>query len=428
MALLDVLDVSPGRFEHERLWGASIDLPQAGSSVEAGALDVAGWVLGRDVPAIAVELDLCGATCRRAPIRERRPDVATALPSLSGAASCGFHTTISAAGTRAELELRVLAVLRDQTRIALGTIRARRRWRDGTAAGEDPLVSVVIPCYNQARFLGDAIESVLAQTYPHLEVLVVDDGSADNTQLIATRYPGVRCVRQPNQGPAAARNAGIRHTTGGYLVFLDADDRLMPGALEIGLQSLNRSPACALAIGHHQLIVSEGFPIPTAPPPVVEPDLYRQLLRGCFIPHPASLMFRRSVFDTVGGFDPSRHFAGAEDYELYLRVARHHALCYHGAVVAAYRRHATNSSRDPGRLLASTMAVLRSQRRHVSAHPRYAPAYRAGLASGRRVYGEALAEKLRADVRAGRGRVVLRDLVGLLRYYPRGIAALLRTA
>src|ERR671910_914102 len=70
------------------------------------------------------------------------------------------------------------------------------------------LVSVVIPCYNQARFLGEAIESVLAQTYPHFEIVVVDDGSTDNTQEVAARYPEVRCSRQHNQGLSAARNSG----------------------------------------------------------------------------------------------------------------------------------------------------------------------------------------------------------------------------
>ena len=108
---------------------------------------------------------------------------------------------------------------------------------EGERAGA-ALVSVVIPCYNQAHFLGEAIESVLAQTYPHREIVVVDDGSPDNTREVASRYPGVRYVRQENQGLAAARNTGLRHSSGSYLVFLDADDRLLPEALEVGLRQL----------------------------------------------------------------------------------------------------------------------------------------------------------------------------------------------
>src|SRR5215467_2631984 len=85
-----------------------------------------------------------------------------------------------------------------------------------------PKVSVVIPCYNQAHFLSEAITSVLAQTYPPFETIVIDDGSTDATSNVATRYPSVRCIRQPNQGSAGARNAGLSVCAGDYVVFLDA--------------------------------------------------------------------------------------------------------------------------------------------------------------------------------------------------------------
>src|ERR671912_965329 len=125
-----------------------------------------------------------------------------------------------------------------------GAQRVSHNTRGGQHVGTG-LVSVVIPCYNQAHFLGEAIESVLSQTYPHFEIVVVDDGSTDNTQEVAARYPGVRYIRQENQGLAGARNAGIRRSNGSYLVFLDADDRLLPEALEVGLEHLNAHPECA---------------------------------------------------------------------------------------------------------------------------------------------------------------------------------------
>ena len=122
----------------------------------------------------------------------------------------------------------------DQAGVAQGPSGGQHDWQvaEDERVGADEraeaaLVSVVIPCYNQAHFLGEAIESVLAQTYPHLEIVVVDDGSTDNTGEVAARYPGVRYVRQENQGLAAARNTGLRHSSGDYLVFLDADDRLL---------------------------------------------------------------------------------------------------------------------------------------------------------------------------------------------------------
>src|SRR5215211_9350661 len=100
---------------------------------------------------------------------------------------------------------------------------------------EAGLVSVVIPCYNQAHFLGEAIESVLSQSYRNFEILVVDDGSTDNTSEVASRYERVRIVRQENRGLSGARNRGLREAKGEYVVFLDADDRLLPGALEASL-------------------------------------------------------------------------------------------------------------------------------------------------------------------------------------------------
>ena len=90
-----------------------------------------------------------------------------------------------------------------------------------------PLVSVVIACYNQGRFLGEAIESALRQTYAPIEVIVADDGSTDRTAEVAAAYP-VRCLRQRNQGAPAARNHGFRESHGRFVLFLDADDRLLP--------------------------------------------------------------------------------------------------------------------------------------------------------------------------------------------------------
>ena len=125
------------------------------------------------------------------------------------------------------------------------------------------LVSVVIPCYNQAHFLTEAIESVLAQTSRQFEIIVVDDGSTDNTAEVAARYPGIGYLRQDNQGLAAARNTGLRHSQGDYLVFLDADDRLLPAALESGLDYLSAHPACAFVWGHYLRFTSDGSVLPT---------------------------------------------------------------------------------------------------------------------------------------------------------------------
>src|SRR5262245_1301539 len=99
-----------------------------------------------------------------------------------------------------------------------------------------PVVSVVIPCYNQARYLGEAIASARRQTHPDIEIIVVDDGSTDDTVQVAQGYDGVRVVSQPNKGQGAARNKGLEQATGAYIVFLDSDDRLLLRAFEIAIQ------------------------------------------------------------------------------------------------------------------------------------------------------------------------------------------------
>jgi glycosyltransferase involved in cell wall biosynthesis len=106
------------------------------------------------------------------------------------------------------------------------------------AAVQLGLVSIVIACYNQAHFLDQAIESALAQKYIKREIVVVDDGSTDNTREIACRNLAVHYIQQENAGPSAARNMGVKSSRGEYLVFLDADDRLLPDALTVGVQSL----------------------------------------------------------------------------------------------------------------------------------------------------------------------------------------------
>jgi glycosyltransferase involved in cell wall biosynthesis len=271
----------------------------------------------------------------------------------------------------------VRAVLRDQSRVPLGTIRARRRWREGDYDVGAALVSVVIPCHDQAHFLGEAIESVLAQTYPHFEVVVVDDGSSDNTEEVASRYPGVRRIRQENRGLAAARNTGIRRSNGGHLVFLDADDRLLPGALEAGLRCFKDHPQSAFVAGRYRYIAFDGSPLPTPQPPRPEGDRYAALLRDNFINMHAVVMYQRAVFEYVRGFDAS--LDACEDYDLYLRIARDFPIGCHDEVVAEYRKHGANMTRDVERRLSTSVRVLRRQRKYAKTKKQYEAAYKIGM-------------------------------------------------
>jgi hypothetical protein len=159
-----------------------------------------------------VEIVAEGRVIGRAPVDVERPDLPLAFPDVEGAGASGFRVPVTAVGAEPFLDLQVRAVLQDQRRVLLATIRLRIVGTSATT-GPDEQVSVIIPCYNQAHYLGDALASVAAQTHGQPEVIVVDDGSTGNTVEVAARYPGVRYVRQDNAGLAAARNTGIQHST-----------------------------------------------------------------------------------------------------------------------------------------------------------------------------------------------------------------------
>ncbi len=284
------------------------------------------------------------------------------------------------------------------------------------------LVSVIIPCYNQAHFLSEAIESVLSQTYRNFEIIVVDDGSSDNTFEVATRYLGVRYIRQENKGQGAARNTGLRESKGDYLVFLDSDDRLLPEALEIGINCLDAHTECAFVYGRIKLITSDGSPLPTPEEICIERDHYLNLLYWCYIYIPASVMFRRNVFESVIGFNPS--LSPAEDWDLYLRITKIFPIYCHNKEVAEYRRHSQNSSRNSARMLKSCMAVLRSQWGYIKGNKKYEEKYKLGIKEVHDCYGEALVAEFRSNIIAWEWKQALKGLATLIHYYPKGVVKL----
>jgi glycosyltransferase involved in cell wall biosynthesis len=285
-----------------------------------------------------------------------------------------------------------------------------------------PTVSVIIPCFNQGGFLAEALDSVRSQTLPATQIILVDDGSTDDTAAVARRYPGVKYVRQPNRGLAAARNAGLARSSGDFIVFLDADDRLKPEALDVGRRELLAHPECALVWGYCVRISEHGQPLPTVPPPPVVDDPYEMLLRSNFIWTPAVAMFRRWMGAPLMRFDPA--FDAAADYELYLRIARTFPMHGHTAVVAEYRLHGASMSRNAAVMLTSTMEVLRAQRPYVARRRAYARAYEEGRRSWQGFYGEQLVEQLSRQVRNPRRWIEAGSMMAVLaRYYPRGLAA-----
>lgn len=281
-----------------------------------------------------------------------------------------------------------------------------------------PLVSVVIPCYNQAHFLGDAIQSVLAQTYGKVEVIVVNDGSTDDTAALAARFPGVRCISQQNQGLAAARNTGLAQCRGSLVIFLDADDRLLPGALETAATVLTADPSLGFVAGYSRFIAHDGVALPTQQPVRTADDPYVSLLRRNSIRNPAMVMFRRRVVEEGGGFD-SRVDACA-DYEMYLRISRGYPVAFSGALVAEYRKHGENMSLDAALMLRQLRRVMRRQRPHIVGRSRR-EAFRDGQRNIGRYYGDRVVTQIRERVRARSGwQRTLKDLATLIWCHPRG--------
>jgi glycosyltransferase involved in cell wall biosynthesis len=279
-----------------------------------------------------------------------------------------------------------------------------------------PSVSVVIPCFNQAHYLGEAIESALAQTLRPAELIVVDDGSDDNSFEVAGRYPVVVRQRQSHRGVASARNAGTAASSEDLLVFLDADDRLLPRALEIGAEALSARPQVAFVAGASRDIGVDGADSPaTLRQPLVSDDHYLRLLESCFIWSGSSIVFRREAIEAVGGFD--ERLAAGDDYDLYLRLARRFAVYCHDEVVTEYRRHGANTTRDSSVVLKSQLRVLARQRKSVG-DDREREARRVGIRETRRRHGGALAEQIGRDWGHGRRGAALRGIRTLLRRDP----------
>jgi glycosyltransferase involved in cell wall biosynthesis len=282
-----------------------------------------------------------------------------------------------------------------------------------------PRVSIVITCRNQAQFLAEAIESALAQTYPDTETVLVDDGSTDGTAEVAGRYPRVRLVSQPHTGLSAARNTGLAQSTGEMIAFLDADDRLLPNAVETGVRALTDHPEAACAVGHHRLIDAGGAITAEWTRAPVDADPYAALLRRNHIGMHATVLYRRSVLDEVGPFDTA--LRKCEDYDLLLRIARSHGIYVHGVLIAEYRRHASNMSRDPIRMLKAVLRVHGRQWSYVRRRPEYWDAYRAGRAFWHDFYGGQMVRQVQADA-ANVGHVgrLVRGVAALAIYHPGG--------
>jgi len=220
---------------------------------------------------------------------------------------------------------------------------------------EEPTLSIVIPCYNQGRFLGKALQSCRELGHPGLEIIVVDDSSTDETQEVACNQPGVRYVRQENKGLASARNTGLRMAKGRYVSFLDADDWYLPNNLLVNLDIIHRHPHYAYIAGCHEVHFENGDVHVHCMMP--DRDVFRFLLLTNFIGNPSTVVYRRSLLRDHP-FSQDARLKGCEDYDHYLTLARNYPVLHNPIPVSAYRKHGSNMSNNHTLMLCAALAVL----------------------------------------------------------------------
>jgi glycosyltransferase involved in cell wall biosynthesis len=211
-----------------------------------------------------------------------------------------------------------------------------------------PLISVVMPAYNASRYLGEAIESILGQTLSDFELIVIDDGSTDETprilQTFAERDPRVRVIRIQNSGIGSALNTGLAATRGSFIARMDGDDISLPTRFEKQVAYLRAHPECVLVGTRVLQIDPEGDPLFEMD--TVEPSHERidqLLLEGRWaIVHPA-IMIPRAVMETIGGYD--NDLVPVEDHDMFLRLGEIGRLANLPEVLFKYRKHPQNSVR-----------------------------------------------------------------------------------
>lgn len=247
------------------------------------------------------------------------------------------------------------------------------------AAGERgtlPLVTVVMTCYNHGSYLPEAITSIRAQTWTNIEMILVDDGSTDETAAIAAQFDDVHYIWQANQGPSGARNTAIAAAQGEFIAFLDADDLFYPDGIEAGVRSLLANPQCAFTFGRNRRVRMDGRILLEDVMHPLDTDAYATFLRRNIIGSHASILYRTDILRAVGGFNVT--LRACEDHELYLRIVRQYPFCRHETFVTDYRFHNTNSTRNAARMLGWYRQMDRMQRPYIVGNQRRIAALDAG--------------------------------------------------
>lgn len=224
-------------------------------------------------------------------------------------------------------------------------------------SAESPRCSVIIPAYNAADFVVQAVHSALSQRPEAPQVIVVDDGSSDTTAALVEKIDGVTLIRQANAGCPAARLAGLKHATGAFFIFLDADDELLPGAITAHLAAMDAAPQAAMVFGANHRIDATGARIATYPQKPFE-TADPHVVAFQVTPAPSQCMYRRSAFEAVGGYDPALRLC--EDSDLNIRITQAGSIICHGDMVLNYRMHGGQATKRPSKICRAHLGVIRN--------------------------------------------------------------------
>lgn len=251
-----------------------------------------------------------------------------------------------------------------------------------SASSEMLMASIIIPNYNHGRYLSDAVQSVLNQAYRNFEVIVIDDGSTDNSREVAAQFGNqIRYIWQENQGLSAARNTGIRATTGDLIGLLDADDIYEPHFLSTLVFSLQANPTADGIYCGYRFVDDQNKPLPQIESRSIPSEqLHKALVGGNFLV-PESMLVRRHCYEAVGPFDES--LRACEDWDIWLKITEQFNIIGTRQVLTRHRILPGSMSSDPIRMLTNRLTVIRQ---HFGPEPKNA---KAGTSTQRQAYGRA---------------------------------------
>ncbi len=229
-----------------------------------------------------------------------------------------------------------------------------------------PIVSVIIPAYNARATICETLHSVLQQTLREIEVIVIDDGSVDDTlaQIATLNDPRLKVFSGPNQGHSGARNRGLQQATGEFISFIDADDQWTIDKLEQQRLALQHHPTAGVAYSWTQCIDAAGKRLYDVPPAQFEGDVWQALLLGNFLTSGSNILIRRSVVAAVGAFNTA--LSKAEDWEYFLRLAQQTHFVLVPAYQIFYRKLPGSASSKIEEMERCSLAVLDTALRTVS--------------------------------------------------------------